>query len=113
MTLINVKKLSAKWNPFEYQLWKNEFITIEKVTYELSMLKENEEYNNLTSDAHRIAWFVKNGWTDAILLDVGIPGQSSLYVDDGNHRLAAAIYAKNDLIKANIQGSCDEINRYI
>ncbi len=64
-------------------------------------------------DAHagRIAFLMRNGWSDPIVLDLGVPGmpgwQQSWPIVDGNHRLAAAILAGHDTIQAEIGGSLD------
>jgi hypothetical protein len=47
-----------------------------------------------------------------IEIDVGIPGFCYLYVDDGNHRIAAAIYLKKKYIQAVCGGSISEIEKY-
>lgn len=60
--------------------------------------------------AGRIAFLVKNGWRDAIEIDVGIPSMGC-YVDwpvlDGNHRLAAASLRRDDQILAIVAGDLD------
>lgn len=58
--------------------------------------------------AGRIAYLVTNGWGDPIELDVGVPALGchvSWLVDDGNHRLAAAIFRGDATILSNISGS--------
>ena len=55
----------------------------------------------------RIAWFVKHGWSDTIWLDVGAPDLGchvDWIVEDGNHRLAAAIYRGDKTIGCTIGG---------
>ncbi len=55
----------------------------------------------------RIAWFVKHGWSDTIQLDVGVPSLgycADWIVEDGNHRLAAAIYRGDKTINCGISG---------
>jgi len=65
----------------------------------------------------RIAWFVdlyESVDDDAyeavmrqypISLDFGLPGYCKMYVYDGNHRLAAAIYAKRPFVGASCGGA--------
>lgn len=58
--------------------------------------------------AGRIAYFVKHGWKDAIGIDVGVPSMGCHVrwpVQDGNHRLAAAIYRDDKSILADVDGS--------
>lgn len=68
--------------------------------------------HNASADMHagRIAFLVKNGWSDSIEIDVGIPSMRC-YVDwpvlDGNHRLAAAYLRGDDQISAMIGGDLD------
>lgn len=55
----------------------------------------------------KIAYFVKNGFDKPIDIDVGVPSMGC-YIDhmieDGNHRLAAAIIRKDKTIKCSIMG---------
>jgi len=55
----------------------------------------------------RVAYLVVHGWRDAIDLDVGVPFMGC-YVDwiiqDGNHRLAAAIFRNDLYIEALVGG---------
>ena len=60
--------------------------------------------------AARIAFLVRNPAQDAIEIDVGIPSLGYFpdwIVVDGNHRLAAAIYAKREYIFATVAGDVD------
>lgn len=62
------------------------------------------------SHASRIAFLVKNGWADAIEVDVGIPSMRCYVnwpVTDGNHRLAAAAYRGDKAILASVGGCLD------
>lgn len=56
----------------------------------------------------KIAYFVVNDIQDPISLEVGVP-ELNVYidyiVDDGNHRLAAAIIKNQKIIKATLSGS--------
>lgn len=64
--------------------------------------------NHRQRHIQKIAWFVVNGWTEPIHIDVGIPelgARNSYIVDDGNHRFAAAIYRKDKEIRSYISGS--------
>lgn len=59
--------------------------------------------------AKRIAYLTKNGWKDAIIICVGVPQivDTLPYVEDGNHRLAAAIMRSDQYINVVIDGSLD------
>lgn len=55
----------------------------------------------------RIAWLVVHGWTDPIQIDVGVPSLGCWVkwpVVDGNHRLAAAIFRRDEHIQADLSG---------
>jgi len=55
----------------------------------------------------KIAYFVKNGFDNPIDIDVGVPSMNcyvSHMIEDGNHRLAAAIIRKDKIIKCSIMG---------
>lgn len=74
------------------------------------------DIKNANSHIRRIAWLVKNGWSDPIDIDVGIPGLG-LHIDwpvtDGNHRLYAAIVREDLDIWAYISGSIDYANEIL
>ncbi len=59
--------------------------------------------------ARRIANLIKNGWSHAIDIDVGIPflGFRPFLVTDGMHRLCAAIITGEAVIKAQVSGDID------
>ena len=64
--------------------------------------------------AGRIAYFVVHGSADPIHIDVGVPALGchvDWLVEDGNHRLAAAIYARRRLIVASVGGQLDHARR--
>jgi len=55
----------------------------------------------------KIAYLVKNGFDNPIDIDVGVPSMNcyvSHMIEDGNHRLAAAIIRKDKTIKCSITG---------
>lgn len=63
--------------------------------------------------ARRIAYLVKHGWNDPILVDVGCGGLGGHFsVDDGNHRLCAAVIRGDASIKASTAGMVDIIKHY-
>lgn len=64
--------------------------------------------------AARIAYLVEHEARDAIEIDVGVPALNYLpdwMVLDGNHRLAAAIYARRPTILAYVGGQLDYAQR--
>ena len=64
--------------------------------------------------AGRIAYLIENVTDDPIDIDVGIPVLNfyvEWYVTDGNHRLAAAIFAERPTIKACVAGQMDYAKR--
>jgi hypothetical protein len=64
--------------------------------------------------AQRIAWFVTNKWTDDIEVDVGVPSANynpNWLVVDGNHRLAAAAYRKDEFIRVKVGGQVSQAVR--
>jgi hypothetical protein len=55
---------------------------------------------NRQAHARKVAWFVKNGFQQPLGIDVGVPSlrcHVQHIVQDGNHRLAAAIYRAKTL----------------
>lgn len=64
--------------------------------------------------AARVAFLVENESLDAIEVDVGVPVLNywpNWMVQDGNHRLAAAIFAGRELIPATVGGQLDYAKR--
>lgn len=60
----------------------------------------------------RIAYLVVQGWDDPIEIDVGVPALNCWVdwpVTDGNHRLAAAIVRGDEVIRADLTGSCEHM----
>jgi len=64
----------------------------------------------------RIAWFVENLSDDhPIELDVGVPSMNchvDWIVQDGNHRLAAAIFRGDRTIPGTFSGSLEEVKKF-
>lgn len=62
----------------------------------------------LDQHAQRVAHLCVVGWSDPISIDVGVPGLGcnvDWFVEDGNHRLAAAIVRGDSHILAVVSGS--------
>lgn len=65
--------------------------------------------------AGRVRWFMLNGWSDPISVDVGIPSMCHVAwpVVDGNHRLAAAIMLGHEKIRTEFSGCVDVIDSFV
>lgn len=107
--MLPVERLRAHCDPFLSCPWDNGPVTRE-------LVKEALEAGRLvsqpgTSDhAGRIAYLVVNEASDPIEVDVGVPVLRywpDWIVLDGNHRLAAAIYADRSHIMADVGGQMD------
>lgn len=64
--------------------------------------KEERQYH-----IERVAYFVVNGWTDPIDLDVGVPSLGcyiSWMILDGNHRFYAAVIRNDLAIHSTLSG---------
>lgn len=111
---IGVRKLQALCDPFRSRIWGSFTINKAMVRQALSDNTLQPSYRSGSGDpyyhAGRIAWFYLRGWTDAIDVEVGCPALHC-YVDwpvqDGNHRLAAAILRGDREIKALVGGDID------
>lgn len=112
-TLVPVSAIKRVCNPFRSTPWTRR-VTRAMVA---ARLEANALYPqplrgnpDVAAELHagRIAYFVKHGWKDAIGIDVGVPSMGCHVkwpVQDGNHRLAAAIYRGDASILADIDGS--------
>jgi hypothetical protein len=60
---------------------------------------------------HRVAWLAQKGWSDPIIVTVGDFGEVDL--DDGHHRVAAALFLGFERILTAPQGPLDEIEKLI
>lgn len=105
---INVKHLIRHCNPFLNSPW-NVIVTKDDVN---QALVERRLVAQPDTDDHagRIAYLVKNEAEDAIEIDVGMPAHGcyvNWFIQDGNHRFAAAIISGRKTIKASISGQMD------
>jgi hypothetical protein len=123
--LIEVLRLRALCDPFESSPW----LTLGDVTPALvtQALEEGvllgrpfetdlESQVALTPSDHarRIAWLVRYGWDDPILVELGVPGLTDAGhwpIEDGNHRFAAAIYRNDTHIRAEVSGEVRRIRQ--
>ena len=103
--LIQTKLVSRQCNPFGNSPWGT-CLTRKMVTTALKDMRYAEHGSE--DHAARIAYLIKNEVEDAIDIDVGIPSMQcypNWMIQDGNHRLAAAMYLKKPFILANVGGS--------
>lgn len=125
MALIKTSRLSKHCNPFRENVWDVKVTRkmvakalaegkLISIPYSLIPYSEQiDDLSNLYDHASRIAFFIVNEPKDAIQIDVGIPAINyypDYLVEDGNHRLAAAIYSKKQFVLANIAGQIDYAN---
>lgn len=72
-----------------------------------------------TAEQHvgRIIFLAKQGWSDPVELDVGVPclgyGGPSWPVTDGNHRLWAAVLRRDEMIDVLVAGQLDHAARLL
>ncbi len=113
--LVKIPRILEHCNPMNQAPWPGvDIITIEDVlTRVFSPLPLNSDpFTGQTwgKDQHiaRIAYFVDRGWSTPIQIDVGCPSfpgfRYKWLVDDGNHRLCAAIVRGDRYIDADISG---------
>lgn len=116
--IISVEKLENFCNPFDGCCWKELERPITKKEIQKQVLLNetihplNLPINSYYRENHikRIAWFVINGWTEPIDIDVGVPSLGCYVkwlIQDGNHRFAAAIMRNDKTIAATMSGSID------
>lgn len=107
-----VHRLARYCNPLKVLVWDS---LVTKSDVEIA-LKTRRLVHSPGSDDHagRIAYLVENEAPDAIEIDVGAPALNchvEWFVQDGNHRLAAAIFAERETIKASVGGQLDYAER--
>lgn len=106
MTAVSVPLLAKLFNPLQTPPWPVSAIRKSEVLAAKRLLDHPIPCTAARSDhIGRIAFLVSNGWSDAIHIDI-INGWTFV-VDDGNHRLAAAIIRKDPLITVELSGSID------
>jgi hypothetical protein len=72
-----------------------------------------------TRHAARIAWLMKMGWHDPIVIDVGVPELPQFgppprwIIQDGNHRFYAAVMLGHETIRAEVSGSVNHAKRLL
>jgi len=126
---IDIQKFKKICNPFKQNIWvtlkfpitKKEITQAIKQKQFIALGLINKKLMNFWGGSsreehiYRIAWFVEN-WDDKfpISIDFGMPWMGTgISIDDGNHRLAAAIYLKKHWIKSSFGGSIDEMKKFV
>lgn len=106
-TLMNLTNMPS-FDPFDTRK-KITFSEIGRFIRDNNLRKEASTALSHNEHVARIAYLAVNGWNDAIQIDVGIPSLQCYIghiVIDGNHRLLAAAYRKDEFISADVSGSC-------
>lgn len=112
---VSVSLLAENFNPFEYSPWGCSVTTdmVEACLDAGDMDPDNyhswssRKAENPLAHARRIAYLVHYPSSDPIQIDVGSCGLNSCShwpIEDGNHRLAAAIFVGAGYIEAEISG---------
>lgn len=111
---IPTTRLEQICNPFDYDPWG---VGITRGAVAAALLGHCDppteplgESATLQQHAARIAYFVKYGFNDPVSIDVGVPALRYFpewIVVDGNHRLAAAIYARYSTVHSEISGDIE------
>ncbi len=115
VVLVPTDAVAALCDPFRAVCWHADLdrpVTREEIAAAIADGRLNPpdgQEGGMTREAHlgRIAWFAVHGWPDPISIDVGVPalGHCPRWpVEDGNHRLAAAIFRMDASISAEIGG---------
>ena len=112
---IPIKKLQKECNPFAKTMspWGTEAITRSMVR---KAIKEGRLQSQHGTEDHveRIAYLAVNHVKDPIEIDVGAPIVGYVpesFIQDGHHRLAAAIINGDSHIEAEVSGQIDFANK--
>jgi hypothetical protein len=122
-TWFSVAKLREVQDPFTSNIWGKGLLTEDEVVQAVAEGRLNgtpfstdllDEWTHLMH-VERVAYLVVNPSDKPIEVDVGIP-HLGCHVDwpvqDGNHRLAAAICRGDKKIRVEASGACDEIKKF-
>lgn len=123
MDRLCIRRIQEVWDPYESCIWPiSDPITYEEVYQAIPCAESRvripapgrDFYDPSNRHRHllRIAWLVTH-WEEGhpIQVDVGL-GDEGFSVNDGNHRLAAAIYRGHDFIEADVCGSIKRIKHF-
>jgi hypothetical protein len=112
--ILSIPVLADFANPFDQTVWEGLDVPIMRseveVMLDYPLHPDQGPCKTRPDHARRIAWFVVNGWTDPIEVDVGVPHLNCWVrwmITDGNHRTAAAIYRGDPTIEGSFGGSID------
>lgn len=110
--LIPVRRLARHCNPFGMSPWG---VPVTRADVRRALAERRLVAVHGGDDhAGRIAYLIENPASDPIEVDVGVPVLDyvpSWLVQDGNHRLAAAIFMGRTEILADVQGQMDRAKR--
>ena len=124
---VSVPKLREMADPFICDVWScGSVLTKEDVANSIHSRRykvapypgqgQGLEPWSLQDHADRVAYLVVFGWCEPIQVDVGVPYLGVMPqwpVSDGNHRLAAAIFAGLQTIDAEVSGDCELISQIL
>lgn len=111
-SLVSVAALAAVCHPFQAEPWLGGRVSEalvrrcwrERRFQARPVMMDASPYRH----AGRIAYLAENGWADPIEIDVGVPELGCVVewpIQDGNHRLAAALVRGDETIPCVISGS--------
>lgn len=111
-------------SPLGRPFWTSEPVTVAQVLaaakdgrFRSAPVPESSPaWNDAEAHAERVAWYFVQGLSpqDCIEIDVGVPSLGCVVaepVQDGNHRLAAALLRGDPGIPCSIGGSDEEVRR--
>jgi hypothetical protein len=114
---IPLSRVSADHNPFENPPWHDgqgvSMAGVRKAINEGRVRTTPYPASILATDwtdrmhEERIAWLVLNSWSDPIEIEFSYPECESFSIDDGNHRLSAAIFRGDEDIYVQLGGYVD------
>lgn len=108
--LIKVDKIAVICNPIDTNpWWYGSPVTHRRIKNAIEK-RRFVDSPGTKDHAARIAYFVENPPEDAIEIDVGVPSMGfypEWIINDGNHRLAAAIFSGQKHILADVSWSID------
>lgn len=106
--LISVPALRRMCDPYETPPWSDLIELTPAMVAEALRNQDLEPSPRTSRHVQRIAYLALHGWTDAVHVDVGVPGYASFWpIADGNHRFAAAIFRNLPAIPAELSGAVE------
>lgn len=109
---LSVGKIASRCSPFYNVVWDD---LDRPITRQEILDADSLSDGPRKQHASKILHFVRHGWTDPIQIDVGIPSLrcNPYWIQDGNHRFAAAIVLGLNTIHATCSGSIRELERLL